>query len=253
MFLASIGISAVPDLPATDGPLSSSLPFPSSPSLMSSQPWLGSSSKIKGKAKEVPEEEKGDTVALRLRKYATLNTSPKTHGEPTLALSRWELGADPDDNAWKPGQDLDAEDAINRRRKKIEARRRKAERMSQRILGDSLGAGSLLPMEQSSSQAATSQPLPMILSSQQQQPWEFSSQVVGTPRAFVGSPLRREFRRDSLRLGPSQGMGMGQQGTPSQPRSQVLPGAFGGRLSPFKKSPVKKMKRKSELRMSGFR
>ncbi|KAK4236156.1 RNA polymerase I-specific transcription initiation factor RRN6-like protein [Achaetomium macrosporum] len=268
MFLSSIGVSAVPQSWATaESQPSSSLPFPSSPTLMSSQPSLPSSSKGKGKMKEEePEEEKGDAVVLRLRKYARLNTSSTFHGEPALALSRWELGADPDDITWKPGQDVEAEDAINRRRRKMEARRRKAERLSQRIFG-----GDSLLMDQSSQslRLPSTQPLPTILStgssqSQQHQPgpppWDFSSQQqvmgFGTPRVRQGSPLRREYRRDS-------GMGLiassqqHSQDTPSQPMSQALPGAFGRRpsFSPFKRSqsPLKKGKRKSELRLSGFR
>lgn len=277
MFLSNIGVSAVPESwTAPESQLSSSLPFPSSPSLMSSQPSLPSSLKGKGKARE-PEAEQGDTVALRLRKYAALNTSATIHGEPILALSRWDLGANPDDITWKPGQDLEAEEAIDRRRRKIEARRRKAERLSQRILGEDS-----FMMDQSSQSLGgpSSQTLPMILStsqpsqsqsqSQMAPPLEFSSQPqmggFGTPRVRAGSPLRREYRRDSgMGMGAaapppfsSQRMGQGSsqlQGTPAQPKSQMLPGLFGGRpsFSPFKRSPLKKGKRKSELRMSGFR
>jgi RNA polymerase I-specific transcription initiation factor RRN6 len=202
------------------------------------------------------------------------------------------LGADPDDITWKPGQDLEAEEAINKRRRKIEARRRKASRLSQRIFGeDSMG------MNQSSQSFGPSQPLPTILSTgassqgerqsqsqrrslsqsqsqtqpqtQSQQaapPWDFSSQqaipVFSSPRrVLAGSPLRREYRRDSG-MGAAAAAGGGifssqlarPPGTPSQPKSQVLPGLFGGRpsFSPFKRSPLKKGKRKSELRMSGF-
>jgi RNA polymerase I-specific transcription initiation factor RRN6 len=294
MFFSSIGVSAVPQSWTTaETQLSSSLPFPSSPSLVSSQPSLPSSLKAKGKAKGEPEEEQGDVAALRLRKYATLNTSPTTHGEPVVALSRWDLGADPDDITWKPGQDLEAEDAINKRRRKIEARRRKASRLSQRIFGDdSMG------MNQFSQSFGPSQPLPTILSTgassqgerqsqsqrqslsqsqtqsqtQSQQappPWDFSSQqtipAFSSPRrVLAGSPLRREYRRDSgmgAAAAAAAGGGIFSSqlarplGTPSQPKSQVLPGLFGGRpsFSPFKRSPLKKGKRKSELRMSGFR
>lgn len=232
---------------------------------------------------EMPQQE-DDAVVLRLRKYATLDTSPTIHGEPILALSRWDLGADPSDITWKPGQDLEAEEAINRRRRKIESRRRKAERLSQRIFGDD---SMLMDSSSQSFGGPSTQPLPMILStgasgssvrqsqsqsqSQDQQTprraWDFSSQqqqtgAFGSPRVFAGSPLRREYRRDSgmTRGGifssqlppPEQGPS---QGTPSQSRSQALPGLFGARpsFSPFKKSPLKKMKRKSELRLSGFR
>ncbi|KAJ4306880.1 hypothetical protein N0V88_000252 [Collariella sp. IMI 366227] len=273
-----------------------------------SAPPLPSFIKAKQKAKSqtpVEEAEQGDAVALRLRKYATLNISATAHGEPSLVLSRWDLGADPKDISWKPGQDLEAEDAINRKRRKIEARRRKAERLSQRIFGDggedssfvdmssqSLGGRSSLGGGRSSLGVGRSSLQPMILptSSQQPQqhsqpsnplPWDFSSQVpglgvppiaFGTPRAVrQGSPLRKEYRRSSgvgmggpamssqqlFGVGSGGGGGVGSQGqsqgTPSQPRSQVLLGAFGGRLSPFKRSPVKKGKRKSELRLSGFR
>ncbi|KAK3304264.1 RNA polymerase I-specific transcription-initiation factor-domain-containing protein [Chaetomium strumarium] len=268
MFLSSIGVSAVPkSWTAAESQLSSSLPFPSSPTLTSSQPSLPSSSKGKGKlTEEEPEEEKGDAVVLRLRKYANLKTSPTIHGEPALALSRWDLGADPDDITWKPGEDLEAEDAINRRRRKIEARRRKAERLSQRIFGED----SLL-MDQSSQSLGgpSTQPLPTILptgSNQSQQhqqgpPWNFSSQQhvmgFGTPRVRQGSPLRREYRRDSGMSLAGSSQQQQSQGTPSQPMSQALPGPFGRRpsFSPFKRSqsPLKKVKRKSELRLSGFR
>jgi RNA polymerase I-specific transcription initiation factor RRN6 len=290
LFLSSIGVSAVPQSWVTpESQLSSSLPFPSSPTLMSSQLSLPSYHKLKGKdkakAKQEEPEEQGDAVALRLRKYAALNVSPTVHGEPSLALSRWDLGADPDDITWKPGQDLEAEDAINRRRRRIEARRRKAERLSQRILGED----SFMSDQLSQSLGPFTKPLPTILStgasssqrlssglgqsqsqsqSQSQQsglvpPWDFSSQQqgmgpggFGTPRLRPGSPLRREYRRDSG-MGTATPLAQPQlsQGTPSQPKSQVLPGLFGGRqsFSPFKRSPVKKGKRKSEVRLSGFR
>ncbi|KAK3297694.1 RNA polymerase I-specific transcription-initiation factor-domain-containing protein [Chaetomium fimeti] len=292
MFLSNIGVSALPrSWTATESQLSSSLPFPSSPSIMPSQPPLPSFVKGKGKEKVKAElsEEEGDAVVLRLRKYATLDTSPTTHGEPVLALSRWDLGADPDDITWKPGQDLEAKDALNRRRRKMEARRRKAERLSQRIFGDD---SMMLDSSSQSLGGLSSQPFPTILSTGpsgssqrqsqshsqsqaqiQQTPgraWDFSSQqqqqqtgAFGSPRVFAGSPLRKEYRRDS---GMARGgifssqlaqpeQGGPSQGTPSQPRSQVLPGLFGARpsFSPFKRSPLKKMKRKSELRLSGFR
>ncbi|KAK4157471.1 RNA polymerase I-specific transcription initiation factor RRN6-like protein [Chaetomidium leptoderma] len=293
MFLSNIGVSAVPQSwTTTENQPSSSLPFPSSPSLTSSQPSLPSSRKGRGRAKGEEPEEQGDAATLRLRKYATLDTSPTIHGEPTLALSRWDLGADPDDNTWRPGQDLEAEDAINRRRRKTEARRRKAERLSQRIFGEdsfmtdqssqSLGGPSTQPLPTILSTGASSQSQPQSQTQSQSQsqsqqqmgpPWDFSSQQqqqqqqqaggFGSPRVFAGSPLRREFRRDSGIRGPagvfsSQLASRSQtrlQGTPSQPKSQVMPGLFGGRpsFSPFKRSPLKKGKRKSELRMSGFR
>ena len=260
MFLSNIGVSAVPEswtTPANQP--SSSLPFPSSPSLMSSQPSLPTSHKGKGKAIEPVPEEQGDVIALRLRKYATLNASETTHGEPTLALSLWDLGGDPDDITWRPGQDLEAEDAINKRRRKIETRRRKAERLSQQILGEDS-----FMMDQSSQSLGG--PLPAILATSSQSqfqqtglpPWDFSSQPMGgfgTPKLRAGSPLRREYRRNSGMAGAVFSSQVARQGTPSQSRSQVLPGLFGARpsFSPFKRSPLKKGKRKSELRMSGFR
>lgn len=282
MFLANVGVSAAPQSwTVTDGSLSSSLlpPFPSSPPLMSSQlslPTPSSEAATKGKEKQEPEPEaaeQGDAVALRLRRYAAVNTSPTARGEPALVLSRWELGADPDNITWKPGRDVEAEHAIDRRRRKIETRRRRAERLSQRILGgggpDGDGDDTVLGEERRSSQAglglglgppATSQSsLPTIVatSSQSRPPRDFSSQqeqqegqqgVVGLPRVFAGSPLRREYPG-----GASLGQSQLSQGTPSQPKSQVLPGVFGGRPSPFKRSALKKGKRTSELRLSGFR
>ncbi|GAB1313299.1 RRN6 beta-propeller domain-containing protein [Madurella fahalii] len=315
LFFSNIGVSALPESWTTttattaagkneviETPFSSSLPFQSSPPVIPSPPKLTlaipnpgkiapapSSSSSKGKGNEVAqtdsqeteEPEKVDVVALRLRKYAIIDTSPafSSHGEPPLGLTPWELGTNPDDITWRPGQDLDAEDAINRRRKKIEARRKRAERLSQRIWGVSAGEESMAesssqPRSQSLSQTglglglgrsslASSQPVPTILAtssqpSQRQPPWEFSSQQVGSPRprVFVGSPLRREYRRESgLGVGVgSHSQETGSQGTPSQPKSQVLPGAYGGRLSPFKKSPLKKGKKLSDgRRLSGFR
>ncbi|KAL2155331.1 hypothetical protein VTH82DRAFT_72 [Thermothelomyces myriococcoides] len=285
MFLSSIGVSAVPRSWTTpDIQPSSSLPFPASPSILPSQPSISTPHKSKGKA-TAEQQQQGDTIALRLRKYATLDTSPTLNGEPALKISPWELGADPDDITWKPGQDLEAEDAINRRRRKIEARRRKAERLSQRIFGDDS-----LMVERSSQSFGTpgTQQLPIILSTgagggsqeQRQSPsqskqtprpkaaWPFSSQqqhvgAFGSPRVFAGSPLRKEYRRDSggakvggIHSSQPQSQSQSQsQDTPSQSRSQVVPGLFGGRpsFSPFKKSPLKKGKRKSEVRLSGFR
>ncbi|KAK4139835.1 RNA polymerase I-specific transcription-initiation factor-domain-containing protein [Dichotomopilus funicola] len=300
MSLSNVGISAVPQswVQPEDEP-SSSLPFPASPSLMPSQPLLPSFiKKGKAKAEAQAQEEQGDTVVLRLRKYLTLDTSPTIHGEPTLALSRWDLGADPDDITWKPGQDLEAEDAINKRRRKAEARRRKAERLSQRVFGEessfmdhssqSFGAPIIVPTSARNSSQMTPQPQIQTQSQPQAQiqtpragfPWDFSSQrqhtpqlgtrAFGSPRPRAGSPLRKEYRQGSpvaatttakpggifsssqASQGPSQGPS---QGTPSQARSQLIPGLFGGRpsLSPFKKAVLKKGKRKSESRLGGFR
>lgn len=314
LFLSSIGVAAVPKSwiinTATNTatttaikaenieiPFSSSLPFQSSPPVIPSPSKLtlavpsrgkvapassNGSSKGKGKAaaeqadsQETEEPEKVDVVALRLRKYATINTSLEfsTHGEPPLGLTPWELGANPDDITWRPGQDLDAEDAIIRRRKKIEARRKRAERLSQRIWGVSAGEESMVesssqPGSQSLSQTglgpgrpsfAPSQPVPAILAtssqpSQRQPPWEFSSQQVGSPRVFVASPLRREYRRESGWGVGSQSQEAGPQDTPSQPKSQALPGVYGGRPTPFKSPLKKKGKRLSDgRRLSGFR
>ncbi|KAL1837028.1 hypothetical protein VTJ49DRAFT_4352 [Mycothermus thermophilus] len=284
MFLSNIGVSSLPQSwTNTETDTQSSLPFPSSPSIMpSSQLQLLSSAKGKGKAKDQPDEEAGgDATVLRLRKYATLDPSPTIHGETVVALSRWDLGADPDDIAWRPGQDLEAEDAINRRRRKWEARRRKAERLSQRIFGeDSLGSTAFSSSQSFGMPGSSMHQLPTILSTQpssssqgqgpglhlsQSQshsqptalPWNLGSQQVlgtpvrgpfGTPRVRAPSPLRKEYRRD-------EGGGEESQETPSQAKSQVAPGLFGGRrsFSPFKRSVVKKGKRKSEVRLSGFR
>lgn len=292
MFLASIGVSVLPrswttaaaeaaESDTTGTPIPSSLPFRSSPSVTSSAiaspseaAGISSSGSANGKSKEnqkaeKEEGERRDAVALRMRKYAVVNTSPKfaTHSEePSVGLTRWELGADPDDITWRPGQDLEAEAAIQRKREKIEKRRRRAERLSQRILG--LSAGGEDSLLGSSSQPGTGPPSssqPVIISTSQppvqRQPWEFASQQIGSPRVFVGSPLRREYRLEEPGLGADMGVGSQQsqeqmsQGTPSQPTSQVLPGPYGGRLSPFKRSPLKKKgKRLSDgRRVSGFR
>ncbi|KAL2116589.1 hypothetical protein VTJ04DRAFT_8757 [Mycothermus thermophilus] len=310
MFLSTIGLAAFPQswTASTEPDEQGSLPFPASPSIMPSSQI--SPAIIKGKDKLIkPELDQdqpalGDLSVLRLRKYATITRpSPDTiQGETVVGLSRWDLGADPDDITWRPGQDLEAEDAINRRRRKWEARRRKAERLSQRIFGEDSFGGAGSSIGGGGGFASSSQsfgfPVPVPGSSQQQQvptilptssiqtprgaglrllsptrsqqlpPWEFASQPqsqqqafgfgigIGTPRVRAPSPLRREYRRDSSQL--VQESRSQSQDTPSKPKSQVLPGVFGGRpsFSPFKRSgsPLKgKGKRKSEVRVSGFR
>ncbi|KAK0747502.1 RNA polymerase I-specific transcription initiation factor RRN6-like protein [Apiosordaria backusii] len=250
---------------------SSSLPTPSSPSKSSR------SLKPQSQSQEEPSQE--DLIALRLRKYASIPTSDSRKGEPTLALSTWEVGTNPDNITWHPGQDLEAEKIKDKRLKKIQARKQRAERLSQRYFGEE---SSFLE------EPATTQQLPSIqLSSSQMM---FSQGVIPDSPAFLrsptrriarpASPLRKEYRaRESLSQGglqQSQEQQTQTQMTPSQPRSQVLPGIFGGRqsfgvgggrqslggggggnrvresLSPFKKAGGKP-KRKSDARLSGFR
>ncbi|KAK4172555.1 RNA polymerase I-specific transcription initiation factor RRN6-like protein [Triangularia setosa] len=289
MFLSNISVSAVPpswsNTPpnTTNGDSQSQLQFSSSqpnyssqptPLFSSSLPTPSSPSKssriLKSQSQEEPPGQ--DLLALRLRKYAVIPTSDSRKGEPSLALSTWEVGTNPDKITWRPGQDLEAENIKDKRLKKIQARKQRAERLSQRYFGEE----SSFVEEPSSQQPPSIQPGSQLMFSQGLVPGSPAFLRSPTRRmARPASPLRREYRvRESL----SQGLLLSSQEqsqTPSQQptRSQVLPGIFGGRrslgvggrqslggsgmrvresLSPFKKANGKP-KRKSENRLSGFR
>ncbi|KAK4202543.1 RNA polymerase I-specific transcription-initiation factor-domain-containing protein [Triangularia verruculosa] len=279
MFLSNISISAVP--PSWSAPLNNETQSQSQYS--SSQPAFPPSSPLKSHHHHFHpptpdldnDHQQEDLLALRLRKYATIPVSPSRKGEPSLGLSSWVIGADPDSITWNPGQDLEAEKKKDKRLRKIQARRERAERISQRYFGE----------ESSFVEGSASQQLPSVQPSSSQM--LFSQGAIPNSPAFLrsparrvvrpASPLRREYRmagRESLSQG---GMGLGGGGSQETPgrqqptRSQVLPGIFGGResfgvggmagtgsglrvresLSPFKKR--NKQKRKSEGRLSGFR
>ncbi|KAK0674708.1 RNA polymerase I-specific transcription initiation factor RRN6-like protein, partial [Cercophora samala] len=284
MFLSNISVSAVPpswgstpipdnsDSQSQSQPLSYSYHTSSQPTLSSSSfpaPSSPSKSSRLGSQSADPEEPQEDLIALRLRRYATIPTSSSRKGEPSV-LSPWEVGTNPDNlprHIWQNREDIEAEKIKDKRLKKFQARKQRAERLSQRYFGE----------DSSFLEEPTSQVLPGIQPSSQ---LVFSQGVVPNSPAFLRSPtrkkvvrpmspLRREYKsgnRESL----SQG-GLGGSQTPSQggqqpTRSQVLPGLFGGRQSfgvgvgrssiggkRESLSPFKKKKRKSEGRLSGFR
>ncbi|KAK4458752.1 RNA polymerase I-specific transcription-initiation factor-domain-containing protein [Cladorrhinum samala] len=308
MFLSNIGISSVPrdwvtsqDTPEAQS--TSQAQFPSSQSLYSSQllppsPTKGSSFSSKQYSSQLgppssPTKHSSQQprapipTGLHIRQYVSTSSS---NPDPPLDLTPWELGASPEAITWRPGQDLEAEAVINHRRRKIEARRKRNERLSQAIFGEEsiVDSGNGPATIQPSSQS-------LLLFSQQvpgspSEPGFLLRSPVRKPMGLGGSPLRREYLRDSFgggggesrstqRVGyggESQSQSQRSNGTQSQ-SERILLGfggankrdwlgvarkrdsisgaggrdSFGGRLSPFKKSPSKK--RKSGGRLSGFR
>ncbi|KAK4228474.1 RNA polymerase I-specific transcription-initiation factor-domain-containing protein [Podospora fimiseda] len=278
MFLSNIGITSIPrdwieapEQNSSQSQFSSSQQFSSTPQsptkLLSSQllPWSSqlNSSQPESPGKSSSQPTQPISTAVHLRQYIT--TSSTSKNDPQLDLTPWELGTNPDDSTWRrPGQDLEAEEIINRRNRKIVARRKRRERLSQAIFGEE------------SSFVDTSEPAAILPSSQ----FVFSQQVPGSPtflrspvrRVREGSPLRREYLRgdgESQSQSQSQSQGVIGIGTPSQKllfgvkkkrdslgwvtkKRDSVGGSggrdsFGGRLSPFKK------KRPSGVRLSGFR
>ncbi|KAK4162278.1 RNA polymerase I-specific transcription-initiation factor-domain-containing protein [Cladorrhinum sp. PSN259] len=287
MFLSNIGINSVPrewippddssSQPRSQSQFSASQPFsstPHSPAKNSSSQYIHSSQPYSSqpdsptKASSSSQPTQPISTALHLRKYIT--TTATSSNDPQLDLTPWELGTNPDSITWRPGQDLESEELINRRRRKIEARRRRNERLSQAIFG-----------EDSIMEGSSNEPAAILPSSQ----LVFSQQVPGSPtflRSPVrrvmreGSPLRREYLKgDGESQSHSQGQSQFDGGTPSQrmlfgfgggaaikkrdslgvaKKRDSIGGrdSFGGRLSPFKKK-RQNGGRPSGVRLSGFR
>lgn len=190
--LSEAGVAAVPEEWAAaetwDGrssqsqPFASSMPFGSSPPLFSSQvhsqlPQLSQSqSQSQGyDATQSQEQLDGeDIVAVRLRQYATMNPLPKRIGGKTRVTSHWELGEDPNVVTWKPGQDDEEDDAGLRRRRKLEAKRKKREKLLARIRGVE-------------AVKADSQPLPFAIQSSQPRGFAFTQNTQPESSQFFPS------------------------------------------------------------------
>ncbi|KAK3989839.1 RNA polymerase I-specific transcription-initiation factor-domain-containing protein [Cladorrhinum sp. PSN332] len=186
MFLSNIGITSVPrdwitsERTSSQSQLSSSQPFSSTPHsptktsssqhFYSSQPYY---SQPGSPAKSSSQPSQTISTALHLRQYISTSSSASSN-DPQLDLTPWELGTNPESITWRPGQDLEADEMISRRNRKIEARRRKRERLSQAIFGED------------NSIIDTSEPTAILPSSQ----LVFSQQVPGSP-TFSRSPVRR--------------------------------------------------------------
>ena len=192
--------------------LSSSMQFQSSQAFPSSQLLPSSPAET-----PQPVDEGDDPVVNHLRGY--MHIDPMLPGESSTALIGpfdWEIGGDPDAIDWRPGQQSLEESLAKaiKRKKKVEAKRRRAEKLTARVLGTGTGEES----GYGSSTVPTSQRLPRIMA---------SSQV--TSRDMGMSSSMPVF---SSQVGQSQN------------KSQVFAGKFGGRIGGGKK------KKKTK---SGFR
>ncbi len=189
IYLARVGISVTPEEPATApapsqsgqevGSLLSSQPFLSSPPLEPSQ----EDSEVPAAEKEVEEP-----VSHRLRRYAPMRPLMMTEKTTrTMISTHWELGGDLERIDWKPGK-LVEEDEGTRRKRKMEARRRRTERLSMMIFSD----GAAL-------EKAESQPIlmPIPMTSQPREsfsvPIPQSSQTTWIPSQTLSQPQAGKF------------------------------------------------------------
>ncbi|KAK3345071.1 RNA polymerase I-specific transcription initiation factor RRN6-like protein [Neurospora tetraspora] len=190
--LSEAGVAAVPEEWAAaetwDGrssqsqPFASSMPFGSSPPLFSSQvhsqfvQHSQSQSQSQGydatQSQDQPDGE--DPVGVRLRQYAAMNPVSRRIGGRTRVTSHWELGEDPNVITWKPGQDDEEDDAGLRRRRKLEAKRKKREKLLARIRGVE-------------AVKAESQPLPFAIQSSQPRGFAFTQNTQPESSQFFAS------------------------------------------------------------------
>ncbi|KAK3955484.1 RNA polymerase I-specific transcription initiation factor RRN6-like protein [Pseudoneurospora amorphoporcata] len=189
--LSEAGVAAVPEewvaAETWDGrssqsqPFASYMPFGSSPPLFSSQvhsQFVHSQSQSQSQgydatqSQEQPDSE--DAVGVRLRQYAAMNPVPRRIGGRTRVTSHWELGEDPNVITWKPGQDDEEDDASLRRRRKLEAKRKKREKLLARIRGVE-------------AVKAESQPLPFAIQSSQPRGFAFTQNTQPESSQFFAS------------------------------------------------------------------
>lgn len=259
MFLSNIGINSVPrDWVTSQGSsesqsksqtqfsssqsLYSSQFLPQSPTkgLLSSKPYSSQLEPPNSPTKHSSQQSRAPiSTALHLRQYVSTSSS---NPDPPLDLTPWELGTSPEAITWWPGQDLEAEAVINHRRRKIEARRKRNERLSQAIFGEDsiLDSGNEPATIQPSSQS-------LLLFSQQvpgspSEPGFLLRSPARKPMGLGRSPLRREYLQDSFGGGgggelysqtqragyggESQSQSQRLNGTPSQSQRILL--GFGG-------------------------
>ncbi len=110
-------------------------------------------------------------------------SAPRKEGQSRL-LSNWELGSDPSDYVWSPsGAKRDGEDEANRKRRQVEARRRRR--------AEKLG------LQRNEVGEASTQPMPQIKhSSQLQEPMSQQTQSSAPPQ-IMSQPAGRAVRCSS--------------------------------------------------------
>ena len=236
VFLSEVGISVIPqewaDAEAAKAAealmmkqesltetFASSMNIRSSPPIMSSQTamssQLGPESQETSTQRSVVAESGEEKVSMRLRRYAEMDPIPAEGVNITRLAVNWEIGSDPDYVKYKIGEDPNIEDQASRRRRKIEAKRRRSEKLAAKVLSGTQTSGRDDTQSSFGGGFPATQP-PQILSSQI---IPKSSQIV--PKSSQIVPV-----------------------LPSQSMSQVVPGPFGGRPPQRKKAKPKK---------SGFR
>ncbi|KAK0705232.1 RNA polymerase I-specific transcription-initiation factor-domain-containing protein [Lasiosphaeris hirsuta] len=173
--------------PVQWSPPQSSQPQPSQ--FLSSQPELP--------AINPAAEELDDPTIVHLRKYTPIEPPPTGPPAQTQISLHWDLGGDLTEIEWKPWKVEGAEEEVLRRKRKIEAKRKRAEQLAAKLFSE--------PLPVVSKKGATSQPVFMT-----SQPRE--------PAPLVQSPLVQSSSQ-----------------IPWPAMSQVVPGAFGGRAPLGKK------------------
>ncbi|KAK3943512.1 RNA polymerase I-specific transcription-initiation factor-domain-containing protein [Diplogelasinospora grovesii] len=220
ILLSTIGISVVPPgwqslITPYSQPSQDDLLLPSSQPFLSSQTAVGSSQTGLGTQSQDSDAEGEDPVSMRLRRYATIDPVPrKRGGGQSVILSHWELGTNPDDySQYTANPEGNLDEAAIRRKKRREARRKKAEQLKANIW--------------------TSDAAPEPSSQVHSQP--HSLPIMPTmPTAIMSSqPRRPEHNTQSS----SQVFSFSQQ---QQPMSQIVPGVHGGRQPQGKKNKGKK-------------
>lgn len=191
------------------------------------------------------ENESDDPIVNYLRQY--MHIDPQLPGESSSALIgpfRWDIGGNPRQIDWRPGeQSLDEVLArAIRRKKKAEARRRQKDKLAAMVLGVGTGTGEDSEYGPGGHGSSSMAPPPAVRASTQV-PQVQTSQML--PRIMVSSSQVDRDRGMSSSMGPvfsSQVTGGGAGA--SQIRSQVLGAKFGDR---------KKKKKDVKKRTGGFR
>ncbi|KAK3680721.1 RNA polymerase I-specific transcription initiation factor RRN6-like protein [Podospora appendiculata] len=150
-------------LESLEDPFFSSMPFGSSPPIVASSqalPDYGTPGR--------PEDAEEEATNKRLLMYAkALNHAPSSKVYQSLVRSHWDLGGDPDQVGWKPGYKLSHEEEMALKRKhKVEAKRRRAEKRKSHIFQ----LGEFAKTE--------TQPTPTAIRTSQPRVKEYSSQAV---------------------------------------------------------------------------
>lgn len=145
-------------------------------------------------------EELDDPTIVHLRKYIAIEPPPAGTPAQTQISSHWDLGGDLTEIGWKPWKTEGVEEEVLQRKRKIEAKRKRAERLAAELFSE--------PAAVVSKKAATSQPVFMtsqprepapLVQSSSQMPWQVMSQVV--PGAFGGRPSGKKKKKKEGKKG----------------------------------------------------